>query len=69
MPGQLNHPDARMILYDIPGIIPSGFHLAASSANSRLGFQLPIVSSSKMDIFHDEECMGGLTSQTELPLL
>jgi len=53
-----NHPGHTMTIYDIPGIVNSSLHLAASPGNIKAGFHLFGIYPFNRDIFRDKEFMG-----------
>lgn len=49
-----NHPGHTMTIYDIPGIVNSSLHLAASPGNIKADLQVSGIYLFNRDIFHDE---------------
>jgi hypothetical protein len=50
-----NHPGHTMTIHDIPGIVNSSLHLAASPGNNNACFLVSGIYPFNRDIFHDEE--------------
>ena len=51
-------PGHMKIIYDIPVIVNSSLHLAASTENVKAGFQVFRIYPFNRDIFRDKEFMG-----------
>jgi hypothetical protein len=59
-----NHPVHTLTIYDIPGIVNSSLHLAASPGNIKAGFRVSRIYPFDRVIFHDEEFIGAYVTNT-----
>ena len=58
-----------MTIYDIPSIVNTSLHLAASPGHIKAGFQVSGIYPFNWDIFHDEEFMGAYVTDRSTALV